>query len=96
MVVGNADSGEEFRNLLLGQHGGEGLRAFGFQVTEDVPLAMQNLLEEEFERAVADAQGRRGPTVDVVAVKKVILKLHFGNQVRGLAVEIHQHAHHGV
>lgn len=55
---------------------------------------MQDLLEKEFERAVADAQGRRGPLVDVATVEEVILKLLLGDLVGGFVVEIHQHAYH--
>ena len=66
---------------------------FGFEIAEDVPVAAEDLLKEEANATVADAQSRGGPLVDVSAVEEVLLELLFGNEVGGLLVELHQHEH---
>jgi len=94
VVVGSTYRGEEFYDLLFGEDGGKDLRALSFQVAENVPLTMQDLLEKEFEGTVTDSQGCSRPLGHVATVEEVILKLLFGNQIRGLAIEIHQLAEH--
>ena len=56
VVVGSSHRGEEFYDLLFGEDGGKNIRTLSFQVTENVPLTMQDLLEKEFEGTVADPQ----------------------------------------
>ena len=48
-IVGRTHRGEEFYDLLFGEDCGENLWAFRFQVAENVPFTLQNLLEKEFE-----------------------------------------------
>ena len=57
-----------------------------------MPVAFEDMLVEESDAAVADAHGRRGEVINVFTVQEVVLKLGFGEQIRGFAKELSEQA----
>ena len=53
-----------------------------------MPVALKDVLVEEFDAAVADAHRSRGEVVNVLSVQEVGLKLGLGDQVWGFAQEL--------
>src|SRR5262249_38494722 len=59
---------------------------------EGVPGALEDVLGEEADAAVADAHGRGGEAVDILPVQEGVPQLLFGEQVRRFAIELSQEA----
>ena len=57
-----------------------------------MPVALEDVLVEEADAAVAEAHGRGGEAVDVFAVQEVALQLLFRDAVGGCVVELSQQA----
>jgi len=93
LVVGGVHTGKDAGDLILGEDGGERFGALCSEIAKDIPIALQDILEEEAYAAVADTQRGGGPLSDVSAIEKIFLQFLLGNEVRGLAVELHQQAH---
>jgi hypothetical protein len=54
------------------------------------PVALEDVLLEEANPAVADTHGREGEAINIFAVQEVVLQLLFGDTVGGFAVELSQ------
>jgi hypothetical protein len=65
----------------------------GAQDRKDVPIALQDVDIEEADAAVADAHGLGRPVIDVFSLEEVLLEFRFGDQIRGFAIELGEHAH---
>jgi hypothetical protein len=59
---------------------------------EGVPVALEDVLREEAEAAVADAHRSGGEAVDVFPVQEVVLQLLFRDVVGGFVVELREQA----
>ena len=57
-----------------------------------MPVAREDMLREEADAAVADAQGSWGEASDVCAVQEGVLQFLFGEQVGRCAIELSQQA----
>jgi hypothetical protein len=57
-----------------------------------MPVALQDVLIEEADAAVADTHGRGGEAIDIFAVQEVVLQLLFRDAVGGFVVELGQQA----
>jgi hypothetical protein len=62
------------------------------QERERGPSALEDMLIEEADATIAEAQGRGGQAVDVVAVQEIALQLLFGDAVGGCVGELGQQA----
>ncbi len=92
VVVRRLHTPEDASDLFHAEHGGEAVLVLRPQDVEDVPVALKDVLVEETDAAVADPHGLGRPTADVLAMEEVVLKLLLGEEVRGLAIELNQHA----
>jgi hypothetical protein len=90
VVVEGGGGREEPPDLRNTQHGGETVGGGRAHEREGVPVALEDMLIEEADATVADAQGRWGEAVDVFAVEEVGLELLFGDEVGGFVVELSQ------
>jgi hypothetical protein len=79
---------EETPDFLDTENGGKAVLGLGPNKRQSVPIAMENVLIEEPDAAVANAHGSRGEPIDVFAVQEVVLEFGFGDQVWGFAVEL--------
>ena len=92
LVVQGGGGREEPPDLLHTEDGGETVGGLRAQERQGVPVALEDVLREEADTAVADAHGRWGEAVDVFAVQEVVLQLLFGDAVGGCVVELSQQA----
>jgi hypothetical protein len=92
LVVQGGSGPQEALDLLHTEHGGETVRDLRANEREGVPIAFEDVLREEAEATGAEAHGRGGEAVDVVAVQEGVLQLLFRNPVGGFVVELGQQA----
>ena len=92
LVVQGGGGREEPPDLLHTEDGGETVGGLRAQERERVPVALEDVLIEEANTAVADAHGRWGEAIDVFAVQEVALQLLFRDAVGGFVVELRQQA----
>src|SRR5207247_1065133 len=78
--------------LLHTEDGGETVCSLSTNEREGVPVALEDVLKEEADATVADAQGRWGEAVDVFAVQEVMLKFLFRDAVGCFVIELSQQA----
>jgi len=82
------DNGPDFFDA---QYRGKGLIPFGMDELQGMPIAFEHVDKKELDAAVADTHGSGCPSIDVLAVQEIVLKLVFADQVRCFAVEVDQH-----
>ena len=80
-------------DLLKAEDSGETVFGLGANERQGMPVALEDVLVEEFDATVADAHRSRGEVVDVFAVQEVVLKLGFGDQVWGFAKELREQSY---
>ena len=90
LVVQGSGRLEDSPDLLHTEDSGETVRGLCPQERERGPIALEDVLIEEANTAVADAHGGWGEAVDVFPVQEVVLKLLFGDAVGGFVVELRQ------
>jgi len=84
---------EDAEHLFFAQDTGEPLFPFCAEIGKDVPVALEDVDEEEFDTGVGDAQCGRGPFVDISPMEKIVLEFPLADPVGGLSAGIDQHAH---
>ena len=92
LVVQGGGGREEPPDLLHTEDGGETVCGLRAQEREGVPVALEDVLREEADAAVADAHGRWGEAIDVFPVQEGALQLLFGDAVGGFVGELSQQA----
>ena len=91
VVGGVSDVCQNATDFFDAQHGGQAVFVLSAQDRQDVPIAGENVDEEEANTAVADAHGLGRPAVDVFAMQEVLLELGLGDQIGGFIVELTKH-----
>ena len=91
-VMRCTDAAEDGAHLLEGQHGGQASLALGADQIERMPIALQDVEEEEADTAIADPHRVGRPAIAVLAVEEVFLKLGLRDLIWGLVVELAEHA----
>jgi hypothetical protein len=61
-------------HLFSAENYGKAVFPFGMNERKKTPVPMKDILEEEFDDAIADAHGTGRKTIDILPVKKVVLK----------------------
>ena len=92
LIVPRRGSLEKTPGLLDTADGGETVFGLGANKREGVPIALEDVLREEADTAVADTHGRWGEAIDVFAVQEVGLEFLFGDHVRRFAIELGEEA----
>jgi hypothetical protein len=92
VIVEGFDLGQNALDFFSAENGREASFGLGTEDTEDVPVTLEDVFEEEANAAIADAHGIGGPVIDVLSVEEIILKFLLGDQIRGFAVELGEHA----
>jgi hypothetical protein len=91
-VVGGAHTAEHRAHLLHREYRRQAALALGAHQLQGMPVAPQGVDKKMADTAIADAHRARRPAVAVLAVQEVLLKLGLRDLVRGLAVELTEHA----
>ena len=92
VVVEGGGGGAESPHLRHTAHGGETVGGLRAQEREGVPVALEDVVREEAEATGADAQGRWGKAIAVVAVQAGVLKLLCSEAVGGCVGALSQQA----
>jgi len=91
-VMRCANAAEDGAHLLEGQYGGQTPLALCADQIERMPIALQDVEEEEADTAIADPHGVGRPAIAVFAVEEVLLKLGLRDLIWGLMVKLAEHA----
>ena len=91
-VVPGPDAAEDGAHLFEGQHGGQAPLGLCADQIERMPIALQDMEEEEADTAVADPHRVGRPAIAVLAMQEVLLKLGLRDLIGGLVVELAEHA----
>src|SRR5215510_1710390 len=92
LVMEGGGGREESLDLFPTEDGGEPVGGLHAQEREGVPVALEDVLVEEADAAVADAHGRGGEAIDVFPMQDIALQLLFRDAVGGCVVELGQQA----
>jgi hypothetical protein len=92
VVLEGFDLGKNGSDLFTAQNSGKASFGLRTKDSQDVPVSLEDVFEEEAYAAIADAHGIRGPVINVLAVEEIILKFLLGDQIGGFAVELGKHA----
>jgi hypothetical protein len=82
LVVEGGGGREESPDLFSTQHGGETVCGWRAHERESVPVALEDVLIEEADAAVADAHRSGGKAIDIFPVQEVVLQFLFRDAVR--------------
>jgi hypothetical protein len=92
IVLKGLDSGQNASDFFHAQDGRKASFILGSEDSEDVPVALEDMLVEEAYPAIANTHGIRRPVVSVFAAEEIFLKLFFGNEIGRPAVGLDEHA----
>jgi len=90
LVMERGGGRQESPHFLHTEDGREPVSGLGTQERERGPIALDDMLIEEANTAVADTHGGWGEAVDVFAVQEVALQLLFRDAVGGFVVELRE------
>jgi hypothetical protein len=93
LIVQGGGSLEQTSDFLGTEDGGEAVFGLSANERQGVPVALEDIVIEEPDATVADTHRSWRETIDIFSVQEVGLKLRFGDQVRGLAIELSEHAY---
>ena len=90
LVVRGGSRREEPPDLLHTEDSWKPVRSLRAQERAGVPVALEDVLVEEANTAIAETHGGWGEAIDGFAVQEIALQLLFGNAVGGCVVELGQ------
>jgi len=92
IILEGFDLGKNGSDFFTAENGRKASFGLGTEDSEDVPVSLEDVFEEEADAAIADAHGIGRPVIDVLSVEEIVLELLFGDQIGGFAVELGEHA----
>jgi hypothetical protein len=92
IILEGFDLGKNGSDFFTAENRGESSLGLGTEDSEDVPVSLEDVFEEEADAAIADPHGIGGPVIDVLSVEEIVLKFLFGDQIGGFAIELAEHA----
>ena len=91
VILEGIDLGKNASDFFTAENGRKASFGLGSEDSEDVPVSLEDVFEEEADAAIADAHGIGGPVIDVLAVEEIVLEFLLGDQIGGFAVELGEH-----
>jgi hypothetical protein len=92
VILEGMDLGKNGSDFFKAENGREASFILGTEDTEDVPIALEDMFEEEANAAIADTHGIGGPVINVLSPQEIVLELLLGDQVGGFAIELREHS----
>jgi hypothetical protein len=92
IVLEGFDAGQNASDFFHAEDGRKSSFILGTEDSEDVPVALEDVLVEEAYPAIADPHGIGRPVISVFPVEEIVLKLLLANEIGRLAVELDEHA----
>ncbi len=90
LIVQGCGSFEELPDFLDTEDSGKSVFGLRANQRQGVPIALQNVLVEKPNGAVADTHGVGSESIVIFAVQEVGLKFLFGDQSRRFVIELSQ------
>jgi hypothetical protein len=92
VVLESLDLGKNTSDFIDVENGGKASFGLGTEDSEDVPVALEDVFVEEANPAIADAHGIGRPVINVFALEEIVLEFLLGDEIRGFAIELGEHA----
>ncbi len=92
VILEGIDLGQNGSDFLTAENGRKASFGLGTEDSEDMPVLLNDVLEEEANPAIADAHGIGGPVINVLSAEEIVLEFLFGDQVGGFAIELGEHS----
>jgi hypothetical protein len=92
VILEGSDLGKNGSDFFTAENGRKSSFGLGTEDSEDVPVSLEDMFEEEADPAIADTHGIGGPVIDVLAVEEIFLEFLLGDQVGGFVIELGEHA----
>jgi len=92
VILEGMDLGKNASDFFNAENGREASFGLGSEDTEDVPVSLEDVFEEEADPTVADAHGIGGPVINVLSAEEIVLEFLLGDQIGGFTVELAEHA----
>jgi hypothetical protein len=92
IVLEGFDAGQNASDFFHAKDGRQSSFILGSEDSENVPVALEDVLVEEAYPAIADPHSIGRPLIRVFPVEEIVLKLLLSNEIGGLAVELDEHA----
>ncbi len=92
VILEGFDLGKDGSDFFDAEDGRESSLGLSTEDSEDVPVSLEDVFEEEADAAIADAHGIGGPVIDVLSAEKIVLEFLLGDQIGGFAIELGEHA----
>jgi len=92
VILEGMDLGKNTSDFFTAENGREASLGLSTEDSEDVPVSLEDVLEEEANAAIADAHGIGGPVINVLAVEEIVLEFLFADLIGGFAIELGEHA----
>ncbi len=92
IVLKGFDAGQNVSDFFNAKDGWKSSFILGSEDAESVPVALEDVLEEEAYPAIADPHGIGRPLISVFPPQEIVLKLLLVNEIRRFAVKLDEHA----
>jgi hypothetical protein len=92
IILEGFDLGKNGSDFFTAENGRKSSFGLGTEDSENVPVSLEDVFEEEADAAIADAHGIGGPVIDVLSVEEIVLEFLLSDQIGGFAVELGEHA----
>ena len=92
VILEGFDLGKNGSDFFDAENGREATFGLGTEDSEDVPVSLEDVFEEEAYAAIGDTHGIGRPVINVLAMEEVVLEFLLGDQVGGFVVELAEHA----
>jgi hypothetical protein len=92
IIVESLNLGKNASDFIDAENGGKASFGLGSKDSEDVPIALEDVFIEEANPTIADPHGIGGPVISVFSVEEIVLEFLFGDEIRGFAIELGEHA----
>jgi len=92
VILEGMDLGKNASDFFTAENGREASFGLGSEDSEDVPVSLEDVFEEEANPTVADAHRIGGPVIDVLSAEEIVLEFLLRDQVGGFAIELGEHS----
>lgn len=92
VILEGFDLGKNASDFFTAENGRKASFGLGSEDSQDVPVSLEDVFEEEAYAAIADAHGIGRPVINVLPVEEIVLEFLLGDQIGGFSVELAEHA----
>jgi len=90
VIVKGSDVAQEGEDFFLLKDTGKFSLVLGFEIGEDVPVALEYIHEEELHPTIGNANSGGGPLVHIPSMEEVVFEVGLADPVGSSLVEVHE------